>query len=86
MERVKIRRVGKTCSPLCHGGRVLINRTHINKTQAQVTFFVPDDRKTGWEYVTITGNVRRIDDHNREIVFDDGIIVANNDVKRNTQI
>ena len=61
-------------------GFIEINRTHINKTQAQVTFFVPDDRKTGEEYVTVTGYVRRVDAHNREIVFVDGLTVKIDDV------
>ena len=34
----------------------------------------------GGEYVTITGNVRRVDDHNREILFTDGMTVGIDDV------
>ena len=52
----------------------------LKKPQAQITYFVPDNRKSGGEYVTVTGNVRRVDDHNREIVFTDGLTVKINDV------
>ena len=57
----------------------LIERTS-ETPQAQITYFVPDDRKSGGEYVTVTGNVRRVDDYNREIVFTDGLTVKIDDV------
>ena len=46
----------------------------------EITYFVLYDRKMGEEYVTITGNVRRVDDYNREIVFADGLTVKIDDV------
>ena len=48
--------------------------------QVGITYFLPDDRKSGGEYVTVTGNVRRVDDFNREIVFTDGLTVKIDDV------
>ena len=51
-----------------------------DKPHVEITYFVPDDRKSGGEYVTVTGRVRRVDDHNREIVFVDGMTVAIDDV------
>ena len=50
------------------------------KPQSQITYFVHDERKSGGENVTITGNVRRVDDYNREIVFADGLTVKIDDV------
>ena len=32
------------------------------------------------EYMTVTGSVRRVDDHNREIVFVDGMTAGIDDV------
>ena len=52
----------------------------VDKPQVEITYFVPDNRKSGGEYVTVTGRVRRVDDHNREIVFVDGMTVAIDDV------
>ena len=46
----------------------------------EITYFVLYDRKMGEEYVTITGNVRRVDDYKREIVFNDGLAVKIDDV------
>ena len=51
-----------------------------DKPQVEITYFVPDNRKSGGEYVTATGCVRRVDDHNREIVFADGMTVGIDDV------
>ena len=59
--------------------QLLIERISENP-QANITYFVPDERKSGGEYVTITGNVRRVDDHNREIVFTNGLTVKIDDV------
>ena len=52
----------------------------LKKPQVEITYFVPDVRKSGGEYVTITGKVRRVDDYNREIVFTDGLTVKIDDV------
>ncbi len=38
----------------------------------KVTYFVPDKRKEGGEYVTFCGEVKRIDEYDREIVFFNG--------------
>ena len=59
--------------------QLLTERTS-DTPQAQITYFVPDERKSGGEYVTVTGNVRRVDDYNREIVFTDGLTVKIDDV------
>ena len=58
----------------------LIIKQLFEKPQVEITYFVPDERKSGGEYVTVTSNVRRVDDFNREIVFADGITVKIDDV------
>ena len=58
--------------------RIIENITE--KPQVEITYFVPDNHKSGGEYVTVTGYVRRVDDHNREIVFVDGMTVGIDDV------
>ena len=40
-----------------------------------ITYFQPDERKEGGTYVTVTGRVRRIDEVNRVMVFEDERIV-----------
>lgn len=50
------------------------------KPFVEVTYFVPDIRKSGGEYITVSGNVRRIDDVNREIIFTDDLRIPMDDV------
>lgn len=39
------------------------------KPEAEVTCFVPDERKTGGRYETVSGMVKRVDPVRRELVF-----------------
>ncbi len=45
-----------------------------------VTYFVPDDRKAGGAYVTRTGTLKRIDEVERAMVFEDGTKVMIDEV------
>lgn len=38
----------------------------------RVTFFVPDERKAGGAYVTVTGRVRKIDAYRRRLILASG--------------
>mgnify|MGYP004516282495 FL=1 len=47
-----------------------------NKTaRVQMIFFKPDGKKSGGSYETITGNIKKIDEYNGLIVFDDNTTV-----------
>ena len=37
-----------------------------------VTYFQPDIRKDGGEYVTVTGNVKKIDEYTKYLIMNDG--------------
>lgn len=37
-----------------------------------VTWFVPDERKSGGRYVTATGQIKRVDDYGQKLIFTDG--------------
>ena len=37
--------------------------------QATITYFVPDKKKSGGEYVTITGNIKKIDEYKGLIIL-----------------
>jgi len=45
------------------------------RPEVTITCFQPDERKEGGAYITVTGKVRRIDDVNRILVFEDERIV-----------
>lgn len=42
------------------------------KPEITVTYFVPDEKKSGGAYSTVTGFLKRIDEYEREIVLTDG--------------
>lgn len=45
-----------------------------------VTYFVPDERKDGGSYVTVSGNVRKLDEVDRAILLDGGRRVPVEDI------
>lgn len=43
-----------------------------DRPEVSVTYFVPDERKTGGAYVTVTGRVKKVDDYQRLLLLTDG--------------
>lgn len=43
-----------------------------DQPEVSVTYFVPDERKSGGAYVTVTGRVKKVDDYQRLLVLTDG--------------
>lgn len=41
------------------------------KIKAQIIYFKPDSKKSGGSYENITGNIKKIDEYNGLIIFDD---------------
>ena len=55
-----------------------INKALENKEQnplLNITFFRPDSRKKGGEYLTVTGTIKRIDKVQNTLVLKDGTII-----------
>ena len=48
--------------------------------EATIEYFVPDDRKAGGAYVTISGRVRHISFPERTLVMEDGTVIPLDDV------
>ena len=46
----------------------------------EVTYFVPDQRKSGGEYITVSGNVRFIEETTRQMIFCDGLHIPIDDI------
>ena len=44
-----------------------------SKPEVQITYFIPDKKKTGGSYQTITGNLNKIDLYNKNIIIKDGV-------------
>ncbi len=51
----------------------LQNSDKSENRQVAVTYFVPDERKAGGAYVTVTGVVRKLKEYEQLIVMSDGI-------------
>lgn len=43
-----------------------------NQPEISITYFLPDEKKTGGAYVTATGNFKRVDDYERMLILTDG--------------
>lgn len=43
--------------------------------EVSVTYFVPDRKKAGGEYVTVTGTVKNLDEYARTVVMADGTAI-----------
>lgn len=41
------------------------------RPDVSITYFIPDERKDGGSYVTVTGNVKKIDDYQRLLILTD---------------
>ncbi len=46
----------------------------------EVTYFVPDKKKDGGAYITVCGNVAKIDRYKRLLIMSDGRIIPTNDI------
>lgn len=51
-----------------------------NSKPVSITHFVPDDKKTGGQYITDTGTVKKIDGYNKVIKMNNGAIIAFKDI------
>ena len=62
-------------------GKVQILQDSIkSRPNITITYFVPDKKKTGGEYVTASGSIKRIDEVERVIIFSDGKVIQTDDV------
>ena len=50
------------------------------RPEISITYFVPDERKNGGTYVTISGDFRRIDESNHTVVLMDGTTIPIEDI------
>ncbi len=48
--------------------------------EVTVEYFVPDERKSGGAYVTVTGRVRHISIAKRTLVMEDGVVIPLDDI------
>ena len=58
------------------GEKLALLKSRLDASPAvTVTYFQPDARKAGGEYVSVTGPVRRVREYERELVLADGKVI-----------
>lgn len=50
------------------------------RPEVEITYFLPDARKSGGKYVTVQGTLRRIDETEKMLIFTDGRRIAIRDI------
>lgn len=65
---------------LLNGALGKLRASIADKPKIKVTYFVPDARKDGGEYVSKEGIVKRIDEYENVLIFTDGGKVAVSDI------
>lgn len=58
----------------------LLRECLTEKPAVEITYFVPDERKAGGSYVTVTGIVKKIDEYKHRIVMENGASVEMEDL------
>ncbi len=53
----------------------LIQENQSQRPEIEVTYFKPDVNKSGGAYVTVRGRMKKVDEHNRQMLFTDGTIL-----------
>lgn len=57
-----------------------LNEHAEERPQITVEYFIPDGKKSGGKYVTLSGKFRRIDEYNHNMIFTSGEEIPLNDI------
>lgn len=57
-----------------------LNEHAEERPEITVEYFIPDEKKSGGKYVTLSGKFRRIDEYNQNMVFVSGEEIPLNDI------
>lgn len=58
-------------------------RRHLSEQpKITITFFVPDKKKAGGSYQTITGSVKKLQEYERRLIMTDGTIIPINAISK----
>lgn len=50
------------------------------KPQVNITYYVPDARKDGGAYFTMTGTIQKIDENRHQVIMENGTVIPMNDI------
>jgi hypothetical protein len=57
----------------------LIEKIH-EHPMVTITFFKPDERKAGGSYSTVSGKLKKVDEFQRLLIFEDGTVIPFNSI------
>ena len=61
--------------------RLTLLQEHLPEpTEVTITYFVPDKKKTGGAYVSVSGMVKKIDDYERAVILCEGTSIPIDDI------
>lgn len=58
----------------------LLREQLVQKPQVSITYFVPDARKDGGAYFTITGIIRKIEETLHQVIMENGTVIPVSDI------
>ena len=58
----------------------MIHDSFADKPEISITYFVPDGRKAGGAYVTVTGTIKKIDTYEQNLIMTEGQIIPINEI------
>lgn len=50
------------------------------KAEIMITYFVPDTKKNGGAYLTVTGFIRKIDEAGHQVIMENGTLIPMDDI------
>lgn len=58
----------------------MIHDSFADKPEISIAYFVPDERKAGGAYVTVTGTIKKIDTYEQNLIMTEGQIIPINEI------
>lgn len=58
-----------------------IRENLLQEPQACITYFVPDTKKGGGAYLTVTGAVRKMEETRHEVIMENGTVIPMEDIR-----
>lgn len=58
----------------------LLRKQLAQKPQVSITYFVPDARKDGGAYFTVTGTIRKVEETLHQVIMENGTIIPVSDI------
>lgn len=58
----------------------MIHDSFADNPEISITYFIPDERKAGGAYVTVTGTIKKIDTYEQNLIMTEGQIIPINEI------